>query len=555
MKRNLDTLSSTKFDLAVIGGGVNGAATAREAALRGLKVALVDAGDLASGTSSRSSKLIHGGLRYLAHGEFKLVREARLERRLMTRLAPHLVTSLPFLLPIYRGDPYSPLKMRAGLSLYDWLGNLGPKDRHRFSTPAETLRSVPQLRAEGLRAGAVYHDSLTDDARLTFENALDAAQHGAVVVNYAEVRNFAAHASGSPNDGSLTSAEVIDRLTGRKHEMASRFWVNAAGPWVDRVRALLPRHDGSKTIRLTKGTHVILPCVSGSTALFAAILPGERIFLMMPWHGHSLLGTTDTEYEGDPAAVRPEGAEIEYLINALNRVLREPVKAESVIGGYAGLRALVVERGKNPSANTREYRFHRDPWAKNLISICGGKLTTARALAEKLVDVAVSELPGLPAEAGSSPSRHTPFPGGHLAGPFEAFVDSARAEATRQFGIPPQAAERLVRTYGSRWSKVLEPARERKDLADPLPGAPGFLAAEVLFSIREEMAVNLDDFLLRRSGLSWMMSAYPGAELPVADLFARELSWSAEERQAALDRYESSIWPAAKLMANSGFST
>ncbi|MGH9401990.1 MAG: glycerol-3-phosphate dehydrogenase [Terriglobia bacterium] len=550
MKRNLDTLSSTKFDLAVIGGGVNGAATAREAALRGLKVALVDAGDFAGGTSSRSSKLIHGGLRYLAHGEFKLVREARLERRLMTRLAPHLVASIPFLLPIYRGDPYSPLKMRAGLSLYDWLGNLGPKDRHRFSTPAETLRRVPQLRAEGLRAGAVYHDSLTDDARLTFENALDAAEHGAVAVNYAEVRNFSADASGM-----LASAEVIDRLTGRKHELAARFWINATGPWVDQVRALLPRHDGSKTVRMTKGTHVILPCVSGCTALFAAILPGERIFLMMPWHGYSLLGTTDTEYEGDPTAVRPEGAEVEYLINALNRVLRKPVKTESVIGGYAGLRALVVERGKNPSANTREYRFHRDPWAKNLISICGGKLTTARALAEKLVDVAVSELPGLPAEAGSSPSRHTPFPGGHVAGSFEAFVNSARTEAVREFGIALQTAERLIRTYGSRLPKVLEPARERRYLAEPLPGTPGFLAAEVLFSIREEMAVNLDDFLLRRSGLSWMMSAYPGAENAVADIFARELSWSAEERQAAIDRYESSIWPAAKLMARSGFST
>ncbi|MGH9345586.1 MAG: glycerol-3-phosphate dehydrogenase [Terriglobia bacterium] len=547
MKRNLDALSSAEFDLAVIGGGVNGAATARSAALRGLKVALVDAGDFASGTSSRSSKLIHGGLRYLAHGEFKLVREARLERRRMTQLAPHLVTPLPFLLPIYRGDPYSPLKMRAGLSLYDWLGNLGPDDRHRFSNPTETLRRVPQLRAEGLRAGAVYHDSLTDDARLTLENALDAAEHGAAVVNYAEVGNFSADASGT-----LSSAEVIDRLTGRKHELAARFWINATGPWVDRIRALLPGHDGSKTIRLTKGTHVILPCVSASTALFAAILPGERIFLMMPWHGHSLLGTTDTEYEGDPAAVRPEGVEIEYLINALNRVLREPVKTESVMGVYAGLRALVVERGKNPSANTREYRFHRDPWAKNLISICGGKLTTARALAEKLVDVVASELPDLPAEATSSPSRHTPFPGGHIAGPFEAFVKSACAEAVREFAIPTQTAERLIRTYGSRWPKVLEPARAQKELAEPLPGAPGFLAAEVLFSIREEMAVNLDDFLLRRSGLSWMMSAYPGAENAVAGIFAREFSWSDEERQAALRRYEGSIWPAARLMAQPG---
>lgn len=539
-------MSATKFDLAVIGGGVNGAATARSAALRGLKVALIDAHDFAGGTSSRSSKLIHGGLRYLAQREFKLVREARLERRRMTRLAPHLVSSLPFLLPIYKGDPYSPLKMRVGLSLYDWLGNLGPKDRHRFLAPGEALRRVPQLRDKGLRAGAVYHDSLTDDARLTLENALDAAGHGAAVLNYAEVRSFAADPS---NGGLLGSAEVVDRLTGRMHELAARFWVNAAGPWVDSVRAFLPGYDGSKTIRMTKGTHVILPAVSESTALFAAILPGERIFLMMPWHGHSLLGTTDTEYEGDPAAVRPEAAEVEYLVNALNRILREPVKTDAALGAYAGLRALVVERGKNPSANTREYRFHRDPWAKNLITVCGGKLTTARALAEKLVDVVASELPDIPAEATSNPSRHTPLPGGHINGPFETFVDSARAEAAREFAIPPRTAERLIRTYGSRWREVLNLTRERKDLAELLPGEPGFLAAEVVFSIREEMAVNLDDFLLRRSGLSWMMSAYPGAENAAADIFAQELSWSTAERESALDRYRDAIWPAERLAA------
>ncbi|MGH9404686.1 MAG: FAD-dependent oxidoreductase [Terriglobia bacterium] len=534
MKRNLDALSSSQFDLAVIGGGVNGASVAREAALRGLKVALLEAADFASGTSSRSSKLIHGGLRYLAQGELRLVREARLERRLLARLAPHLVEPLPFLLPIYRGDRFSPLKLRVGLSIYDWLGNLGAEDRHRFLSGEQTLRMAPALRADGLRAGAIYHDSLTDDARLCFECALDAAAHGAVAANYAAVCGFRA----DPATKRISHAEVVDAFSGKRYEIAARFWINAAGPWVDRVRALAPEYDGSKTIRLTKGTHVILPRVTERFALFGAIPPGERVFLMMPWHGHSLLGTTDTEYDGDPAAVEPDRADVEYLLAAPGRVLAEPLKTESVIGSYAGLRALVRESGKKPSANTREYRFHRDPWAANLISICGGKLTTARAMGEKLVDLAVSELPGLPGEAASNPSRATPFPGGHLQGARSAFVDAESGAAVREYGIPRDAAERVVRTYGSRWRQALEPARGEPSLLQPLRAGAGFLGAEIVFSIREEMALKLEDFLLRRSGLSWMICAYPETAGPVADVFARELCWSAEERQTALDRFE-----------------
>lgn len=546
MKRNIEALSGSQFDLVVIGGGINGAATAREAALRGLKVALIDARDFASGTSSRSSKLIHGGLRYLAQGDYKLVREARLERRLLSKLAPHLAQPVPFLLPIYRGDPYSPLKMRAGLALYDWLGNLGRQDRRRFYSAKETVRRVPALRAEGLRAGAVYHDSLTDDARLTVENVLDAADHGAVVVNHAEVRNF----SGTNRNNLLTSADAVDRLTGKKYDISARFWVNATGPWVDQVRALMPGYDGSKTIRMTKGTHVILPGVSDCYALFAAILPGERIFLMMPWHGHSLLGTTDTEYEGDPDAVKPGGAETEYLLNALNRVLREPVRADAVIGSYAGLRALVAEQGRSPSANTREYRFHRDPWVRNLISVCGGKLTTARALGEKLVDVIVADLSFPGADAGSTPSRTLPLPGGQIRKPFENYVQSAKEEAVREAGIPAPSAERIVRTYGSRWREVLEPVREERTLAEVLPGAPGFIAAEVLFSIRNEMAATLEDFLLRRSGLSWLTGAYPATASAVANLFAQEFCWSPESRQAALHQFERTVPAGARSRTN-----
>jgi glycerol-3-phosphate dehydrogenase len=533
MERNPSALSKRRFDLVVIGGGIQGAATAREAALLGLKVALVEAQDFASGTSSRSSKLIHGGLRYLEQFDFRLVHESRAERRLLHRLAPHLARPLPFLLPIYRGDPYFPLKIRAGLTLYDLLGNLGREDRHRMVSPREALTLVPALRSDGLHAAAIYHDSETDDARLTLEFVLDAAEHGAVVVNHTEVRALAL--STRAGRGAVLSAEAHDQISGRRHEISARFWVNAAGPWVDHVRALVPGFDGSKTIRLTKGTHLILPRISESYALFAAILPDKRIFLAMPWGDYSLLGTTDTDFEGDPSSVQPDHADVEYLLNAANRVLRAPLTADQIVGSFAGLRALVVEPGRSPSANTREYRFHQDPWASNFISICGGKLTTARALGERLVERISRKLDGVPSKS-AHPSRQALLPGGDT-GPFERFVESSTARAAAEFHLPRTVAERIVRTYGSRWPRVLDLLRTDKRLAEPLPGTPTLLAAEVEFAIRNEMAMTLEDFLLRRSGLNWAACALHEAAPAVARIFSERFGWNAERQRAALDDF------------------
>jgi len=535
MQRNPEALSSQKFDLAIIGGGIQGAATARDAAMRGLKVVLVEARDFASGTSSRSSKMIHGGLRYLEQYDFRLVHEARRERRLLLSLAPHLARPVPFLVPIYGGDPYSPFKLRLGLTLYDLMGNLGSNDRHKMLSPAETLRRVPSLRSEGLRAGAVYFDSETDDARLTLENILDAAAHGTVISNYMEIRALAVK-SGSKGP-EVRSAEAEDLLTGRRHEISARYWLNAAGPWVDHVRAFLPGFDGSRTVRLTKGTHIILPPVAGPFALFAAILPGKRVFVMPPWHGHALLGTTDTDYDGDPAAVRPDRADTEYLLSALNRVLARPLGLGDVVGGFAGLRALAIEPGRSPSENTREYRLHQDPWATNFVSICGGKLTTSRALGEKVTELVMSRLGGTAAASSARPTRVTPLPGGQT-GPFEVYLNYAAWEAVRMFDVPFETAERIVKTYGSRWRDVLDPIRDNPSLAQVLPGAQGLLATEVEFPIREEMAVKAEDFLLRRSGLNWFAaSALREAAPAVAEIFAARFNQGSDRGSASLENF------------------
>jgi glycerol-3-phosphate dehydrogenase len=541
MNRKMEAFAAAPFDLVIIGGGINGASTAREAALRGMKVALVDANDFAGATSSRSSKLIHGGLRYLDQFEFRLVHEARRERRLLQQLAPHLAWPVPFLLPIYHGDPYSPLKIRLGLSIYDLLGNLGSADRHQTLTRDELLRRVPLLKKDGLRVGALYHDSLTDDARLTIENLVDAAAHGATIANYAKICSFklgTGNADGSP---AVTTAELEDRRTGTRFEITSRFWVNATGPWVDYVRALLPGYDGSKTVRLTKGTHIVIPPVAGDFAMFAAILPGKRIFVMMPWHQHGLLGTTDTDYDADPGEVRPDVEDVEYLLSAVNRVLRKPLQSSDVIGAFAGLRALAIQPGASPSENTREYRFHRDPWAANLITVCGGKLTTSRSLGEKLVDQVVASLPGSsPARWANHPTRTAPLPGGHSDN-FEDYSKVAAADAVRLFDVPRAAAERVVRTYGTRWQQVLEPIRSERNLAYLLSGSSDCLGAEVAFAIENEMARELDDFILRRSGLNWYAAYALREALPqVAEIFGERLGWDAAKREVAIAEFEKS---------------
>ncbi len=255
---------------------------------------------------------------------------------------------------------------------------------------------------------------------------------------------------------------------------------------------------------------------------------------MMPWLHQSLLGTTDTDYAGEPAAVRPEPADTEYLLAALNRVLARPVEASEVVGAFAGLRALALEPGRSPSENTREYRFHEDRWAGNFISVCGGKITTARSLGERLAALVCARLGKL---ATGTLSRIQPLPGGET-GQFEVYVDYASWEAVRMFKVPIEIAERIVRTYGSRWREVLEPVRDEPALAETLPGTPSLLVAEVEFAMRSEMAMSVEDFLLRRSGLSWLARWKLRQSAPrVAEIFASRLGWTAERRQEQADAF------------------
>jgi glycerol-3-phosphate dehydrogenase len=257
---------------------------------------------------------------------------------------------------------------------------------------------------------------------------------------------------------------------------------------------------------------------------------------MLPWHGHALLRTTNTDFDGDPASVQPDQADIDCLLAAVNRVLNQPLTTCDVMGSFAGLRALAIEPGRSPSENTCEYRFREERGIKNFITICGGKLTTARALGEPMVDRISAELGGGGASS-SNVSRTAPLPGGNT-GLFEEFVRKAGEQARKDFGVPVAAADRIVRTYGSRWIEVLNPIRHEPALAQPLAGNPALLAAEVVFAVRQEMAANADDVLLRRSGPNWLAAcSLRDAASAVAQIFARELGWTADRQQASLGRF------------------
>lgn len=376
MQRDLRTLEQRSFDVLVIGGGINGAGVARDAAMRGLSVALVEKGDFASGTSSRSSKLVHGGIRYLEQRDFRLVRQASRERRVLRRIAPKLVRPLPFLIPVYAGDRYGLMAVRLATWLYDALALFRNTHNHRILSARQALALEPSMRAAGLRGAAIYYDAQMDDARLCLANVISARRHGAVVANYVQVTEL------PKPEGQVRGAAVRDVLTGKRFEVAARHVVNTTGPWLDQVASMNGRHP--PLVRMTKGTHIFVPRL---TRHFAITIPAsdERVIFVIPWGNMSLVGTTDTDFDGDPDQVHPTTEEIEYLLREVHRIIPgHQLTSESVVSAYAGVRSLVREEGVPEGAVSREHRIHESP--SGLLSLAGGKYTTYRDVARQIVD-------------------------------------------------------------------------------------------------------------------------------------------------------------------------
>jgi len=487
--RSIEELSSRSFDLLVVGGGIVGAAVAAHAARLGLAVALVEARDFAGGTSSASSKLIHGGLRYLRLGDVRLVREAHYERRVLTRIvAPHLVRRIQFLLPLYEHGPYRPAFVQSGIVVYSALA------RSRLNWLVHSGRArqlVPELRTQGLRSCALYADATTNDTRLCLANVRAAGDAGATVLNRAEV--VALRQAG----GRVVGAEV--RVDGAEVSVDSRLVVNAAGPWVDRVRRLEDPRAGT-SVRLSRGAHVLVP---GGTDWHAALtLPQDevRVTFAVPWSGMLLLGTTESPFEGDPAGVEPEPADAEQIVReAAHAIAPHLLDRNRVRAAYAGLRVLPAGDGEVVSAR-RETVFSRG--AGGMLSVAGGKLTTYRRIALEVLERLRVEL-GL----REIDKRPWPLPGA-------AGLESV----TLPVELEPDVRSHLLHLYGSLAPEMLATAREEPELLERLdPGGPD-IAAQVRYAATHEWANSVDDVVHRRTTLFYRGLDHEATRAAVAEI-------------------------------------
>jgi glycerol-3-phosphate dehydrogenase len=528
--RNLERLACEPFDVLVIGGGITGAGVAREATLRGLSVAVVEARDFASGTSSRSSKLIHGGLRYLQQAEIALVREAATERTTLRRIAPHLTATAPMLVPVYGRTSAGVYKLRLGLTLFDKLAAVGPSERHRILSRDEALTAEPTLVRERLQGAAVYPEYVTDDARLVLDT-LKAAHHaGAVAVNYARVT-----ALGPP--GAERQIEVRDGEGGGTLTARARVVVNAAGPWVDAIRAL-DRSEDRPVLHLTKGIHLVFRAADLPIRHCVVLQARDkRPVFAVPRGDYVYVGTTDTSYEGPLEEPEVTAEDASYLLEAMDRTFANgALGVGRIVGSWAGLRPLVHEEGRSPSEISRKDEIAVA--TSGLITIAGGKLTTYRRMAERVLDAAASFLG--PAPSLDTGADRVALAGGDLHGAPDLATYARSAEVCAAFeGVPPDTASRLIDVHGSDALEVVQAAGGSPEALVPLAAGVPLTAAEVRHAVRREMACTLTDVLERRSRLALFATEAARAVAPaVAGILAEELGWSAARVQDELAQFD-----------------
>jgi glycerol-3-phosphate dehydrogenase len=531
--RALERLASETFDVLVVGGGITGAGVARDAALRGLRVALCERDDFASGTSSRSSRLVHGGVRYLEHGHLHLVFESSRERRILLRMAPHLVRPLAFTWPVYRRARVPRWKLWAGLALYDALALFRNVDKHRRLSTSDVALAEPGLRRDGLVGGARYFDASTDDTRLTLANALDAADSMAVVLNHVEFEQLDQWGR-SPTPTSGRVAVVRDRLTNTTIRVQTRVVVNATGPWSDTLRTRLSGSSSSGVLG-SVGAHVAVSCGRiGNRGAVTLLSPLDgRVMFVLPAGKNTIIGTTETPSKTSPDTVRATDNDVEYLLAAANTFFPDAkLDARDVISAWAGIRPLASSLvAKDAGSASREHLIARD--TAGVLSVSGGKLTTYRSMAAEVVDAVERELGVAHKETVTG---RVPIRGGDF-GSFERELESALAVVHRE-----DVASRLVRAYGSDWPSVWRLVEEDRTLADRLSGDQPYLRAEVVYGVIAERACTVADVLVRRTHLAFELRDHGWEVAPaVAGLMAPLLGWDASAVQREIDRYAAEV--------------
>lgn len=521
---NVNT-AEEKFDLIVIGAGINGAGIARDAVMRGLKVLLLDKGDIGCGTSSASTRLIHGGLRYLEHAEPALVRQSLREREILLRIAPHLVRPLPILVPVYKSGRRSLFTIRAGMIAYDLLSLGKSLPRHRMLSKADVLQSTPGLRADGLLGAALYFDCQVAFAeRLVLENVLSAKEHGAAIQTYTKVTSI------STERGRITGLEFTDELTGESGRALASIVVNATGPWVDQVL----RESVESTQHLiggTKGSHIVVGPFDSAprTALYVEAEMDHRPFFVIPWNDQFLIGTTDVRYEGDPDRVMIDEGEIHYLLHETNRLFPTAnLKRESILFSYSGVRPLAYSERGSESSITRRHFLCEQKEIEGLISIVGGKLTTYRQIAEEAVDLIEGKLGRRLKRCATA---EEPLPG----------AVNPSVPLQTESGLPAETLRRLLRIYGNRTAGIIKLTEQDHSLRQPFDEETGALAAEIVYAFEQELGRTLGDCLLRRTMVGFNSSMGLDSVSRAAEVACQYLGWSEVRAAKEIMNYRETI--------------
>ncbi|NOT10437.1 MAG: glycerol-3-phosphate dehydrogenase/oxidase [Methylococcaceae bacterium] len=518
MKRDFSRLAEQSFDLLVCGGGIYGAWTAYDATLRGLKVALVDQGDWACATSSASSKLIHGGLRYLETLDFKLVKKALRERQMLMAVAPHRVWPLRFGVPVFKNSRLGSLRLTLGLWLYDFLaGVTGQSDGYHHYRTDDFIKHFPALDDAGLCGGFTYLDGQTDDARFVLELIDGALAAGAVCVNYCQVTDF------FEDQGQVSGAHVIDKVDGGAGRVYARQVVNTTGQWTALTKL------GQARCRLTKGVHLILPKVLDNAALLLTASQDGRVFFMIPWYGMTLLGTTDTDYSGDLDQVIVNQRDIDYLLNAANRVLKSvQFKESDIIGQYAGLRVLKNDGASTPSALSRDWELKKKD--NGLLVSIGGKLTSAREDAACIVDTVCKHL-RIDVVCKTFGRPFPWLPDAH----FQTWSELMTIRLAK-LGLDDECALWLIRRHARRVETICSLIENHPDWLQRIHPDLPLIYADLVFSAQHEMVVHLEDLLRRRMPLLVLAKLTRADIMQLAEIAANELHWNEKTLKEEVER-------------------
>ncbi len=507
--RDLEAFEGKEYDLVVIGGGIVGCGIARDASIRGMDVCIVEKDDFGAGTTSKSTRLIHGGLRYLEMFDFGLVFESLQERSILREIAPHLVEPLRFLIPSYGDSFLHRAKIRVGLWLYDLLSYGKELPNHGVLSPNEVNEEDPELPMEELQEAFTYYDCQAEFIeRLCVENILSAVKNGAKILNHTEFKNF------KTEEGRIEAIEVEKKLSGDKVKIEGKIFINSSGPWASRILGGMEERD---LVRPTKGIHLVIPKITENGVL----LPTEdgRIIFVVPWNGKSLVGTTDTDFREDPDLAEATENDIDYLLGELNRYFPE-IEEKDIIYTYAGVRPLYNSGDSAKESDVSRKHKIEDHEELNIISVLGAKITNYRVAAEEATDLAAEKL-GVKEECITAERK---LPGGEE-------IEKA------DFDIPEETLEHLKDLYGSRYRKVAEIAEDSQSMGEKLCSHTEDIKAQIKLAVEEELAVKVCDFMLRRGTVGWEKCRGRCCVEKVSSLMAKLLGWSQKREKKEIEKY------------------